>query len=234
MKGFSKFRLGAGLPMLGIAVVLASMAAGAAAQTDQPRVYVEAPTQQIKKGDPDFQVNVLVDNVTNLAAFQFALAYDPSIIKYVSVEGGSFLGSTGREAQCLDPKVDSGNPEILHYNCVTLGPPVSVQGAKAGANGSGVLATVTFSPIGNGSTGLDLQEGRIIVAELDANGMPLEVTTTVENGALTVGSNGGGSSLVVPAIAGGAGAVAVVVVIGLVVFFVMRARARKPASISME
>jgi Cohesin domain len=232
MKSFSIIRLGAGLPMLGIAIVLASMVGGAAAQTDQARISVDAPTEQIKKGDPDFQVNILAANVTNLAAFQFSLAYDPSVIKYVGVEGGSFLGSTGRETQCLDPKVDTGNPEVLRYNCVTLGPPVSVQGAKAGPNGSGVLATITFSPIGNGSTGLDLQEGRMIAAELDDKGMPVEMTTTIENGTIAVGSNGSGSSLMIPAIAGGA--VAVVVVIGLVVFVVMRARARKPASIGMK
>jgi cobalamin biosynthesis Mg chelatase CobN len=225
------FRLGAGLSLLGAAIVLASLSGGATAQTNQVRVFVEAPTEQVKKGGPDFQVNIVADNVSNLAAFQLGLSYDPSVIKYVSVEGGSFLGSTGREAQCADPKVESGSPETLRFNCVTLGPPVSVQGAKAGANGSGVLATATFSPIGGGTTALDLKEGRLIAAELDSKGMPAEISTAVENSSLTVGSAGGGVSwmLLGPVI----GVIAVVVAVGLV-FFIVRLRARRPASVGMK
>lgn len=225
------FRLGAGLSLLGAAIVLASLSGGATAQTNQARMFVEAPAEQVKKGGPDFQVNVVADNVSNLAAFQFSLSYNPSVIKYVSVEGGLFLGSTGREPQCLDAKVDSGSPETLRFNCVTLGPPVSVQGAKAGASGSGVLATVTFSPVGNGLTGLDLQEGRMIAAELDAQGMPAEISTAVENSTLTVGSTGGGVSwmLLGPVI----GVIAAVVVVGLVLFIV-RLRARRPASLGIK
>jgi Cohesin domain len=225
------FRLGSGLSLLGAAIVLASLSGGVTAQTNQARMFVEAPTEQVKKGDADFKVDIVADNVSNLAAFQFSLTYDPSVIKYVSVEGGSFLGSTGREEQCLDPNIDGGNPEMLRFNCVTLGPPVSVQGAKAGASGSGVLATVTFSPIGGGTTALDLTEGRLIAAALDAQGNPAEVSTAVENSTLTVGSTGGGVPwmLLGPVI----GVVAAVVVVGLVLFIV-RLRARRPASLGIK
>jgi hypothetical protein len=230
-KRFWSIRPGVGLSLLGVAVVSISIAGAALAQPSQARMFVEPPAEQVKKGGPDFQVNVVADNVTNLAAFEFSLSYDASTIKYLGVEGGSFLGSTGREPQCLDPKVEGGNPETLRFNCVTLGPPISVPGAKAGANGSGILATITFSPIGGGKSALDLKEGRLIAAELDAKGMPAEISTAVENSTLTVGSTGGGVSwmLLGPLI----GVIAAVVVVGLVLFIV-RLRARRPASLGIK
>jgi len=220
-------RAGLGLSLLGVAVVSAYVAGAALAQTNEARVSVEPPAEQVKKGGPDFQVNIVADNVSNLAAFQFSLSYDSSIIKYVGVEGGSFLGSTGREPQCLDAKVDPGNPETLNFNCVTLGPPVSVPGAKAGASGSGVLAMVTFSPVGGGKTALDLKEGRLIAAELDAKGMPVEFSTAVEGSSLDVSAGEGGASL---ALMGAViGVVAAVVLVGLG-FLGLRLRARRSRS----
>jgi hypothetical protein len=181
----------------------------------------------VKKGGPDFQVSILADNVSNLAAFQFSLSYDSSVLKYVSVEGGPFLGSTGREMQCPDAKVDAGNPEMLTFNCVTLGPPPSVQGGKAGANGSGVLATVTFSPIGGGTTPLDLKDGRLVAAELDAKGMPVEMSTTIEGSTLDVAAGSSGLSLAVVGVVVGVLAVVVIAGLGLLV---LRLRAGRSAS----
>jgi hypothetical protein len=223
MKRFLNIRPLVGLPLLGVAVLSVSIAGAALAQSDQPRMSVEAPTQEVKKGDANIQVNVVADGVTNLAAFQFSLSYDSSVIKYVNVEGGSFLGSTGREMQCPEPKVDSGNPEVLTFNCVTLGPPPSVPGGTEGASGSGVLATVTFSPIGGGTTPLDLREGRLIAAELDAKGMPAEMATTVQSGTLDVAGGSGLSMAVLGAVIG----VVVVVVAGLGLFFFVRLRAAR-------
>jgi len=227
-KRFWGIRPGVGLSLLGAAIISASVAGAALAQTDQARMFVEPPAEQVKKGASDFQVNIVADNVSNLAAFQFSLSYDSSILKYVSVEGGSFLGSTGREPQCLEPKLDTGNPEVLNFNCVTLGPPPSVQGGKAGASGSGVLATVTFSAVGGGTTALDLKDGRLVAAELNAKGMPVEISTAVEGSTLDVAAGGGGLSLAVVGVVIGVLAVVVIAGLGLLV---LRLRAGRSASV---
>jgi hypothetical protein len=221
-------RPGVGLSLLGAAIISISVAGVALAQTNQARMVVEPPTEQVKKGGPDFLVNIVADNVSNVGHFQFSLSYDPSIIKYVGVEGGSFLSSTGREMQCPEAKVDAGNPETLNFNCVTLGPPPSVPGGKGGASGSGVLATVTFSPVGGGTTALDLKDGRLVAAELNAKGMPVEISTAVEGSTLDVAAGGGGLSLAVVGVVIGVLAVVVIAGLGLLV---LRLRAGRSASV---
>jgi hypothetical protein len=184
----------------------------ASAQDGQPRVLVQPPVEPIEEGGPDFQVNVVTENVENLAAFQFGLSYNPTILKYVAVEEGPFLGSTGREPKCLEPRLEQGKPEVLKFNCVTLGAPVSV-GGPAGPEGSGVLATVTFSPVGGGNTPLELVEGRLVAAEINEKGAPVELEATSVNASLEVASKGGISWLLWGPVIG----VGVVVLAGLTV-----------------
>ncbi|MDI6858184.1 MAG: cohesin domain-containing protein [Dehalococcoidia bacterium] len=171
---------------LGFVLMLGALGT-VSAQDVKPRVLVEAPGEEIeiKEGGPNFQVNILVENVENLAAFQFSLSYDPSILKYVEVKEGTFLGSGGREPKCLDPRVEPGDPEVLRFNCVTMGSPVSL-GGPAGPSGSGVLATVTFSPVGGGTAALELLEGRLVAAEIDEEEMPVELETTIANATVEV------------------------------------------------
>lgn len=222
------------LLLLGLVVLLALAALGGAAvaQGNRALMSVEPPTtsadEPIKQGGEDFQVNVVVDNVTNLAAFQFSLEYDSSIIKYKDVKEGPFLGSSGREVHSLDPRIEQKDGlERLSFSCVTLGPPVSV-GGVAGPNGSGVLATITFSPIGGGETPLDLSEGILVAAEIDEQGAPVEIEAAVQGASLhVIGGGGIAWALWGPVI----GVVAVVVVVGAIVLVVRLRGARGPGSL---
>ena len=223
------------LLLLGLIVLLALAALGGAAvaQGNRALMSVVPPTtsadEPIKQGGEDFQVDVVVDNVTNLAAFQFSLEYDSSIIKYKDVKEGPFLGSSGREVHSLDPRIEQRDGlEMLSFSCVTLGPPVSV-GGVAGPNGSGVLATITFSPIGGGETPLDLSEGILVAAEIDERGQPAQIETAVQGATLDVASTGGGISWALwgPVI----GVVAAVVVVGAIVLVVRLRSARGPGSL---
>jgi len=227
-KGLCGIGLGIKLSLLGVAVLVACLAGAALAQGNQARMSVEPPEESLKEGGPEFKVNIVVDDVTNLAAFQFSLSYDPSIIQYVGVTEGPFLGSTGREPQCTEPHVQTGQPETLSFNCATLGPPVSLKGT-AGPDGSGVLAEVTFAPVGGGTTPLDLKAGILVAAELDAQGRPAQIETAVQGATLDVASTGGGISWVLwgPVI----GVVAVVVVVGAIVLVVRLRGARGPGSL---
>jgi hypothetical protein len=227
-KGLCGIGLGIKLSLLGVAVLVACLAGAALAQGNQARMSVEPPEESLKEGGPEFKVNIVADDVANLAAFQFSLSYDPSIVQYVGVTEGPFLGSTGREPQCTEPRIQPGQPETLSFNCATLGPPVSLKGT-AGPDGSGMLAEITFLPVGGGTTPLDLKDGILVAAELDAQGRPAQMETAVQGATLDVASTGGGISWALwgPVI----GVVAAVVVVGAIVLVVRLRGARGPGSL---
>jgi hypothetical protein len=203
------------IAVLGLALALTGLAGTSLAQGNPARISVQPPSsdQIIKEGDPDFQVNVLASDVQNLAAFQFGLQYNRSVLKFVGVKEGTLLGSSGRQVTCPDPRLtQDGNTETLQFNCVTLGPPVSLGGTK-GADGSGLLAIVTFSPVGGGNTPLNLRasDSILVAAEIDAQGMPVEISSSSQSASLDVVGTSGGFPWLIVGLAIGA-----VIVIGAV------------------
>lgn len=80
-----------------------------------------------------FYVDVVVEGVENLGAFEFDLSYDDHFFKFGSLEVGPFLASTGRNVLCQ--KVTTIG-ELVRLGCNTEGsmPP--------GPDGSGVVATI--------------------------------------------------------------------------------------------
>ena len=222
-KGLCLTGLGIKLSLLGVATLIACLAGAALAQENPARMSVEPPAEQVKTGGPDFTVDIVAEDVTNLAAFQFSLSYDPSIIKYVEVKGGDFLGSSGREPNCLEPRVEQGNPETLRFNCVPLGPPVSLKGT-AGPDGSGGRAPITFAPLSGGKTSFELSDAILVAAEIDEQGRPAQIDTAVGNASLEVTSPGDGFDWTLWGMI--IGLVAAVVVVGAVVV-VVRLRAAR-------
>ncbi|MCH8948972.1 MAG: hypothetical protein IIB87_01180, partial [Chloroflexi bacterium] len=140
--------LAAFILLLGMAT-LAPSTAGAQEPTPTPIpstvVRVDPPTQNVTAGT-DVVIDIVVDYATNLAAYEFEIQYNPSILTFVSVTNSSFLGSTGRTVICLPPQL---GPDTVRYGCVTFAPP-----PPDGPTGSGVLATITFSTSCFGSTAL--------------------------------------------------------------------------------
>lgn len=210
-----RFCQGAAVAVLGLVVALAGLAGTSLAQGNPVQISVQPPSSDsiIKEGGEDFEVNILTSDVQNLAAFQFGLQYNPSILKYVGVKEGTFLGSSGRPVNCPDPRVtQDGQLEKLQFICTTTAPPVSV-GGVAGPNGSGVLAMVTFSPAGGGNTPLNLvdKESMLIAAEIDAEGMPVKIPSSTQGSSLDVIGTGSGFPWLTAILAIGA-----VIVIGAV------------------
>jgi hypothetical protein len=213
------------LSVLGLVVLLAGLGGAALAQEDQPLMSVELPAEatetEIEEGGEDFEINIVVDDVTNLAAFQFGLEYDSSIIEYKGMKEGPFLGSSGREVMCSDPYIAPGDVRLA---CSTLGPPPSF-GGTAGADGSGVLAAITFSPIGGGETPLELTECILVAAAIDERGNPVEIETSVQSASLEVKSGGGIAWILWGPIIG---VIAAIIVIGLA-YLVVRMRGAQEA-----
>ena len=142
----------------------------------EPTVRMEMASTIIEAGGDPFTASVVVENVTNLGAFQFDLTYDPAIVGFVEVQEGPFLGSSGREVKCLPPRSGEGSAGLT---CVTLG------ATPDGPNGSGVLATITLQPAAPGSSPLHLV--RLTLTDPPGQALPAQaqdatVIVTANNG----------------------------------------------------
>jgi len=164
--------------LTGVAVLLlgASPAAG-----QEATVRMEAPSTEIVANGSPFTVSVVVQDVTNLGAFEFDLTYDSAILTSAGIEEGVFLGSSGRQVQCLPSRTQAG---LVGLTCVTLG------ATPDGPNGSGVLASITFQPIAPGSSTLHLT--RLTLTDPPAQ----PIAAQAKDATITVsgppGSGGGG------------------------------------------
>jgi hypothetical protein len=108
-------------------------------------VWIDAATQTVAPGASP-AIDVRINDVTGLGSYEWQIAYDPAVLNFVSVVNGSFLGSTGRSVFCPAPIFDVG---YVRFGCVTAGttPP--------SPSGSGVLSTVTFSALAEGTSALN-------------------------------------------------------------------------------
>jgi hypothetical protein len=126
-----------------------------------------------------YEVSLLVDNASDLGAFEFKLAFLPEIARVDTVVLGAFLGSTGRFALPIGPSWETiGNKRVLHFGGFTFG-------TAPGASGSGTLAKITITALAIGVTDLELIE----VLATNTAGQSLIIGSQT-NGRLTVLSSG--------------------------------------------
>ena len=182
----SRFAILAGA-LLAMAAIPLSIAAST--QNETATVKVTAPSK-VAVGSSDLQAQIDVSDVKNLGGFQFVLTVDSKVLKPVSVSKGEFLGSSGREVFCPEPTVDS---DSLQLKCVTL------RDHPAGADGNGILATVTLKPEAAGASALALSQVRL----LEPDGT--EIPSKTADGKVTVAKGGGLSKnwLIIGAVAAG-------------------------------
>jgi hypothetical protein len=147
------------LPWLAMGYTQAVPDCGATTST----IVCVRPASQVVETGTRFTADIVVDQVTNLGAYEFTLAFDPALVAFVGVTNGPFLGSTGRSTNCLGPFPSAGR---VRFGCVTLG------SEPGGPSGTGLLARVTLSALGAGSSTLDLTN----VILTDISGTPLPHT----------------------------------------------------------
>jgi len=129
------------------------------------RVRVSPADKRVFLGSGDFTVDIMVEDITNLAAYQAQLTYDPAIVHVTAVTQAPFLGSTGRTVVPVGPSI-SNTVGIVTFGAFTFGTP-------PGASGTGVLATITFQPQAAGTSALHLQNLQLA----DPNGNLIPATT---------------------------------------------------------
>jgi hypothetical protein len=143
--------------------------------------------QTVQMSSPAFSVDIILENVSNLGAFEFTLSFDPDLVRLVGVRQGPFLGSTNRNIQCVQPRHFSPysadpNAEAVNFGCNSVG------NSPPGPNGSGVVATVEFAPRAAGTSSLGLGLTRDLYGI--ANVFGVDIYVVPESGSVTVEGSG--------------------------------------------
>ena len=146
----------------------------------QPVFRVSPSFQNVSVGG-SVEVDIVVENAPTFASYEFHLAFDPSVLAFVSVTGGGdILEDAGRDPLCLGPDPSDLQNAIVSYACASTG-------GSGGPFGSGVLATLTFRALCQGDAdlafvpvGKDLSVdavnlGDVLGQSIDAQGVSGEV-----------------------------------------------------------
>jgi hypothetical protein len=140
--------------------------------TPGPVILRISPVSQTINQFEAVSVQVYVDSVANLGAYEITIGFDPALVSYISSSPGPFLASTGRSTFCLPVTL---GPVSVTLTCNSLAndPP--------GPNGTGLLHTVTFLGRLGGTATIHLTD--VLLANIAA-GPILPVLT--QDGSITV------------------------------------------------
>jgi hypothetical protein len=183
-------------------MALGALTDTARAGTDEARPVVSAEAYDDElEGEEAVRVDVLIEGADDVGAFEITLAYtEPGFdVAPDSIQRGPFLGSSGREVLCDEPRITAGT---IQYACVTLG-----SEPLEGASGAGLLASAYFVrvPDFEGERDISLANARLNRPMSD------EIDVDVRTGGIELPSDGGLNAaivivvvLVVVAVLGGA------------------------------
>ena len=136
------------------------------------------PNTPIHIGDT-FTVDLNAENVSDLAGWQFNIAFDPTVLKVVEINEGDFLKTEGGTTFFQKGTIDNTTGKITGLSSARL--------SESGTTGTGTLLSVTFTAKTMGEARLVLHNfelGSIIGEQIAAESY--EVVITVE-GQLTIG-----------------------------------------------
>ena len=115
----------------------------------QAKVKVNPASKRVSLSGGAFTIDIVAQDITNMGAYQTELTFNALTLQAVSVTPGAFLGSTGRSVSPVGPVIDNNLGRIT-FGAFTFG-------TQPGVNGTGTLATITFSPRAKGTSTLHLQ-----------------------------------------------------------------------------
>ncbi len=112
-----------------------------------PTIRVSPSFQNVSVGR-SVEVDISVENAPAFASYEFHLAFDPSVLAFVSITGGGdILEDAGRSSLCLGPEPEDLENATVSYACASTG-------GSGGPFGAGVLATLTFRALCPGDADL--------------------------------------------------------------------------------
>jgi hypothetical protein len=113
-------------------------------------------------------INLNAQNVTDLfSAGPIRLKWDPKLLRLNQISPGDFLKQDGQNPPIIDIRNDTGEATIS----------VSRMPGTPGANGSGVLATLSFIAIGKGSGSVNVIEAPLKNSKQQPIAAPAPVLT---------------------------------------------------------
>ena len=132
------------------------------------------PNDVIAVGDM-FTLDIYAEDATDLAEWQFDIAFDPARLEALEVHKGYFLESEGGETSFQTGTIDNQSGEIIGLSEAGLG--------RNSVNGTGLLLSVTFSAKVGGKTQLMLRNFQLTSDTGQAiPAGPYEVTLVVKDG----------------------------------------------------
>ena len=143
-----------------------------APNAQQAVVKIDPASKGVDPGET-FTVTVMIEDASDLGAFEFELTYDSTcVVTATDATLGPFLGSTGRSVGEVGPTFGIGSVTYAAYS----------YGADPGPDGAGVLATITFEAgMTKCSSALHLQN--VTVTDTDGNSS----SPNTEDGEVIVG-----------------------------------------------
>lgn len=155
--------------------VVSLLGASVASASPIPVVDVTPVSQSVALGNA-LNVDVEIQNVTDLYGFQFDLSFGPTLLQATSVTEDGFLPSGG-STFFIPGTIDNVGGSVTFTADALIG-------AVSGVSGSGLLAQIGFTTVGAGTSSLDLSN----VLLLDSAGNSIDAQLT--GGSATVNPNG--------------------------------------------
>ena len=112
-----------------------------------------------------FTLSLVVDDVVNLAGWQLDIAFNPSVLKAVSVAEGDFLSKDGGNTFFVEGNINTTAGRIANVSGAFLG--------TGGVSGTGVLLDITFEAKAYGEGRLRLENVRL--GDSNGNSIPHEI-----------------------------------------------------------
>jgi general secretion pathway protein D len=151
-------------------IVLTALCFVPAPVSAAPILSVSPTSSDLLIGDP-FTLDVSVENVTDLYAFQFNITFDPTVLRVDDVLEGAFLSSGGPTLFVPDINQMLGS---LTFTASLIGP-------VSGVSGHGVLATLAFTTIAPGTGSVTLAD--VILLDSSLTDIP---DVSLQSGDVTV------------------------------------------------
>ena len=132
-----------------------------------------------------FTLNIRAENISNLAGWQFDIAFDPAALEAIDVNEGDFLKMNGETTFFQGGSIDNAAGKITQLSAARL--------SSQGVTGTGTLLQVTFKAKSVGETELALQNFEF--ADITGQEIPAvspQIYITVEERLATGDVNGDG------------------------------------------
>jgi hypothetical protein len=136
-----------------------------------PVVSVSTPAPTVNVG-ASVVVDINISGVSDLYGFQFDLGFDPSVLSAGNSSEGTLL-PTGGPTFFIPGTIDNLGGNVAATADTLIG-------VIPGVTGNGLLATIDFTALGVGSSGLELANVILLDSQLN------EIPDTLVNGSITV------------------------------------------------